>query len=144
MQLGLDIVPNPDPSQIETDNSRVRETWLTQAQLLNNLSMLYSGDKRFLEVAQAHWGSFIVQTRRNHSLKEPVRPTSLDLMPLSGSDLEAKWHQWRHEEARTRLGYMVWVCHTKLSAILTSILNPLGSRLATRHVLRYQLLHGHG
>ena len=105
----FDILSKPNAAQIEVDNSRVRETWLNQAQLLNNFSMLYSGDKRFLEVAQAHWGSLVVQTRRNRSLKEPVRPNSIDIIPLFGVELEAKWNQWRHEEARTRLGYMVWV-----------------------------------
>ena len=107
--MDLDVGLEPNPPQIELDNSRVRETWLTQAQLLNNLSMLYSGDKRFLEVAQAHWGSLVVQTRRNHSLKEPVRPVGVDLISLSEAEIEAKWNQWKYEEARTRLGYMVWV-----------------------------------
>ncbi|KAI9692381.1 MAG: hypothetical protein M1822_006612 [Bathelium mastoideum] len=100
---------------IEADNSIARQTWLTLAQLLNNFSMLYSGDKRFLEVAQAHWGALLVQTRRNRSLKEPVRPMILDLAPLSGAALEAKWMQWRDEETRTRLGYLVWGLDSQLA-----------------------------
>ncbi|KAF2237212.1 hypothetical protein EV356DRAFT_511927 [Viridothelium virens] len=99
---------------IEMDNSNARKTWYTQAQLLNNLSMLYSGDKRFLEVAQADWGALIVQTRRNNSLKEPVRPINPDLEPLSGAELDAKWIQWRNEEARTRLAYVVWALDSQL------------------------------
>ncbi|KAL9094464.1 MAG: hypothetical protein Q9165_003314 [Trypethelium subeluteriae] len=99
---------------LEMDNSNARQTWYTQAQLLNNLSMLYSGDKRFLEVAQAEWGALIVQTRRNNSLKEPVRPINPDLEPLSGAELDNKWMQWRNEEARTRLAYVVWGLDSQL------------------------------
>ncbi|KAI9689704.1 MAG: hypothetical protein M1820_010074 [Bogoriella megaspora] len=92
---------------VEADNSTVREVWLTQAWLLNNFSMMYSGDKRLIEVAQAHWGSLVVVCRGNGSLQATSRSITVD-PSLSGERLESKWKQWKEEESRTRVGFLAW------------------------------------
>jgi hypothetical protein len=75
---------------------------------MNLMGMIYSGDKRLLEIALGCKSSLVTQCRRNGSLKQTTPAKPFD-STLNGRNLEAHWKYWRREEARRRLGYFTWV-----------------------------------
>ncbi|KAE9378581.1 hypothetical protein N431DRAFT_307310, partial [Stipitochalara longipes BDJ] len=83
------------------------------AVVLNILGMMYSGDKRHLEIALVSRGSMATQCRRNNALSQASRPVDF------GSEypthlLTGKWERWRQEESYRRLGFCTWLLDCQL------------------------------
>jgi hypothetical protein len=76
--------------------------------VLNHIGMMYSGDKRFLEIGLVIANSVATQCRRNEYLKGSK--TSIVVTESTcGPELEAKWIAWIQEEGRRRIGFSCWV-----------------------------------
>jgi hypothetical protein len=76
--------------------------------LLNHIGMMYSGDKRFLEIGLVIGNSVATQCRRNNYLKGGIESVSIT-ESTHGPDLEAKWTAWIQEEGCRRMGFSCWV-----------------------------------
>lgn len=75
---------------------------------LNMLGMLYSGDKRLLELALVSKGGMVTICSRNNSLKGVAQSSKID-ENLNGRSLESAWKLWLREESYRRLGFCCWV-----------------------------------
>ncbi|KAE9366284.1 hypothetical protein N431DRAFT_419464 [Stipitochalara longipes BDJ] len=104
------------PSSIEKDNSRSRELQLLQAYALELNIGLWSGNKRKMEIAEAHAQPLITMLRRAGRYR---RSKVLPAAPEAGDDsrtLEIKWRAWVEVESFKRLAF-----HTLLHDAQTSI-----------------------
>ena len=70
--------------------------------------MIYSGDKRLLEIGLAGSNSVATQCRRNHYLTRTTSTINVDLAS-SNADLAELWKSWTDDEHRRRIGYGCWV-----------------------------------
>lgn len=76
--------------------------------LLNHIGMMYSGDKRFLEIGLVIGNSIATQCRRNNYLKVSTKSITIT-ENTHGQDLEARWTTWIEEEGCRRMGFSCWV-----------------------------------
>ncbi|KAF4626545.1 hypothetical protein G7Y89_g11610 [Cudoniella acicularis] len=101
----------------EQDNSLVRQLWLTQAIVLNSIGMMYSGNKRLFELAEASRNSPLTQCRRNGSLRSSADWPFVD-ENTHGVFLEQKWAQWAHQESWKRLGFCAFLLDAQVCMYL--------------------------
>lgn len=94
------------PDQCEHRNQNGRELWLTQAILLNQLALRYSGERRALEIAELLQALPVTLARRKRLFTNYLpheRVSHLDLR------LDQTWQIWTLDEERRRTGFAIWV-----------------------------------
>ncbi|CAI7653255.1 unnamed protein product [Penicillium bialowiezense] len=90
----------------ENHNQNGRELWLTQAVVLNQMALRYSGERRALEVAELLQALPITLARRKRLFTTYLpheRVSHLDL------PLDQKWQIWAIDEERRRTGFAIWL-----------------------------------
>ncbi|KAH8691285.1 fungal-specific transcription factor domain-containing protein [Talaromyces proteolyticus] len=92
----------------EQDNSQARQLSMAQTIVLNSIGMMYSGDRRLFEIAEASRNTPVTLCRRNGSLQSSVGQPSIG-PTTQGMLLEHKWQQWAHDESLRRLGFCVFL-----------------------------------
>ena len=102
------MVANEPPPQLEADNSSARQTWMCQCMILKSLGMIYSGNKRLLEIAEAMRNSAATTVRRIGCLSHPFRPPQPQ-SPDQKTSLDTEWREWVAEESFRRLGFCAFV-----------------------------------
>lgn len=79
---------------------------MIQVILLNIIGLMYSGEKRALEVAEVLQSIPVALGRRRNYFEDVFSFDRLQTMNLSS---EEKWRLWIIDEERRRLGYAIWV-----------------------------------
>ncbi|KAL4878937.1 fungal-specific transcription factor domain-containing protein [Aspergillus karnatakaensis] len=90
----------------ENQNRNSRELWLTQAILLNSLSLRYSGERRALELAELFQAVPVTLGRRKQLFHCTVPPEKASRMDLP---LDQRWQIWTLDEERRRTGLAIWL-----------------------------------
>ncbi|KAL2829634.1 fungal-specific transcription factor domain-containing protein [Aspergillus pseudoustus] len=101
----------------EQDNSQVRHLWMAQALVLNSIGMMYSGDRRLFEIAEAARNGPITLCRRNGALRSDAAWPAVD-PPLQDAALKHEWLQWARLEGLKRLGFCVFLLNAQASMYL--------------------------
>jgi hypothetical protein len=92
----------------EEDNSAIRDLQQVRTFLLSLIVGMFSGVSRKMEIAESFLQPLVTMIRRGGRLR---RSTWKDIAPSvdeEGSALEAKWHEWVHQESYIRLVYRVF------------------------------------
>ena len=92
----------------EDDNSAIRDLQQVRTFLLSLIVGMFSGVSRKMEIAESFLQPLVTMVRRGGRLR---RSTWKDIAPSvdeEGSALEAKWHEWVHQESYIRLVYRVF------------------------------------
>jgi hypothetical protein len=84
---------------------------MIQAILLNVIGLMYSGEKRALEVAEVLQSIPVALARRRNFFEDVL---SFDRPEISNLSSERKWRLWITDEERRRLGFAIWVSSTLL------------------------------
>lgn len=79
---------------------------MIQAILLNMIGLMYSGERRALEVAEILQSIPIALARRRNLFEDVFSFDRLENLNLSP---EEKWRLWIIDEERRRLGFAIWV-----------------------------------
>lgn len=87
-------------------NLRSRELWMTQTILLNQLGLMYSGDRRALELAEIFQAVPVTLARRKRLFTNTLPQERLCRLELPIAD---KWHVSILDEQRRRAGFAIWV-----------------------------------
>ena len=93
---------------LEKNNTCVRQIENMQAYVLFLISSLYSGNARLMEIANGLHSQVIVRSRRKMLYTSQLELENV----LTGStslSLDSQWKLWRIDEARRRLGFMIWL-----------------------------------
>lgn len=92
----------------EEDNSAIRDLQQVRTFLLSLIVGMFSGVSRKMEIAESFLQPLVTMIRRGGRLR---RSTWKDIAPSvdeEGPALEAKWHEWVHQESYIRLVYRVF------------------------------------
>lgn len=92
----------------EEDNSAIRNLQAVRTFLLQLLVGTWSGMSRKMEIAESFLQPLVTMIRRGGRLR---RSTWKEIVPSAeeeGSTLEARWHEWVHQESYLRLIYRVF------------------------------------
>ncbi|PYI27839.1 hypothetical protein BP00DRAFT_352524 [Aspergillus indologenus CBS 114.80] len=106
----------------EQQNKFSRELWMTQAILLNQLALAYSGERRDLELAELYQAIPVTLARRKQLF---AHTTSLQKMAQLELSLPQRWQIWTLDEERRRAGFAVWLLDSAFESDfdLTTIVN---------------------
>ncbi|KAF7623101.1 hypothetical protein AFLA_010410 [Aspergillus flavus NRRL3357] len=87
-------------------NLRSRELWMTQTILLNQLGLMYSGDRRALELAEIFQAVPVTLARRKRLFTNTLPQERLCRLDLP---IAEKWHVSILDEQRRRAGFAIWL-----------------------------------
>ncbi|KAG0152865.1 hypothetical protein PDIDSM_2670 [Penicillium digitatum] len=90
----------------ENNNQKSRELWLTQAILLNQLALRYSGERRALEIAESLQALPVTLARRKRLFTSHLPHERLYHLDLP---LDQRWQIWTLDEERRRTGFAIWL-----------------------------------
>lgn len=79
---------------------------MVQAILLNNIGLMFSGERRALEIAEILQGLSPTLARRSGLFINRLHYQKIVQMELP---LSQKWRIWALDEGRRRTGFAVWV-----------------------------------
>lgn len=113
LSLGLsELLRRAIHAACERDNTLVRSVVTNQALLLSQISGIFQGNKRTLEIAESMRGHLVTHTRKSRFLDERFTElaSSHIMASMDQSDnLKTRWLEWRHKEERKRLGLAAWM-----------------------------------
>ncbi|KAE8370483.1 fungal-specific transcription factor domain-containing protein [Aspergillus caelatus] len=87
-------------------NLKSRELWMTQTILLNQLGLMYSGDRRALELAEIFQAVPVTLARRKRLFTNTLPQERLGRLELP---LGEKWQISILDEQRRRAGFAIWL-----------------------------------
>ncbi|KAE8308636.1 hypothetical protein BDV41DRAFT_581199 [Aspergillus transmontanensis] len=90
----------------EKVNLNSRELWMTQTILLNQLGLMYSGDRRALELAEIFQAVPVTLARRKRLFTNMLPHYKFCRLELP---LGEKWHVSVLDEQRRRAGFAIWL-----------------------------------
>jgi hypothetical protein len=79
---------------------------MTQTIILNQLGLMYSGDRRALELAELFQSVPVTLGRRKRLFSNVLPPDKLSSMLLP---IDGEWQLWVLDEQRRRAGFAIWV-----------------------------------
>ncbi|GFF68890.1 hypothetical protein IFM62136_07426 [Aspergillus lentulus] len=90
----------------EQYNRTSRELWITQTILLNQLGLMYSGNRRDLELAELFQAVPVTLARRKRLLSNTLPRAQISALQLP---LGQEWQLSIHDEERRRAGFAIWL-----------------------------------
>ncbi|KAJ6091445.1 fungal-specific transcription factor domain-containing protein [Penicillium canescens] len=87
-------------------SQKSRELWMTQTIILNQLGLMYSGDRRALELAELFQSVPVTLGRRKRLFSNVLPPDKLSSMLLP---IDSEWQLWVLDEQRRRAGFAIWL-----------------------------------
>ncbi|KAF4227758.1 hypothetical protein CNMCM8980_002205 [Aspergillus fumigatiaffinis] len=90
----------------EQCNRTSRELWITQTILLNQLGLMYSGNRRDLELAELVQAVPVTLARRKRLLSNTLPHARISALQLP---LGQEWQLSIHDEERRQAGFAIWL-----------------------------------
>ncbi|KAF7168905.1 hypothetical protein CNMCM5623_001811 [Aspergillus felis] len=90
----------------EQCNRTSRELWITQTILLNQLGLMYSGNRRALELAELVQAVPVTLARRKRLLSNILPRARISALQLP---LGQEWQVSTYDEERRRAGFAIWL-----------------------------------
>lgn len=111
---------------------------MTQIILLNLLGLMYSGERRALEVAEIMQSLLPTLGRRKKLFINMFSLQKIMRLPLS---LGQKWKIWVLDEERRRAGFAIWVSLERRNLVrsIQRLIISLGVSSSSQHM---EVLHG--
>ncbi|KAF4548401.1 Fungal specific transcription factor domain-containing protein 43 [Elsinoe fawcettii] len=91
----------------EIDNSNGRTLWMTQTILLNQIGLMYCGERRGLEIAELYQGLTVTLARRLGLF--PRQQAAHRRPPLPSRNTSQSWDHTVMSELRHRTAYATWL-----------------------------------
>ncbi|KAH6652286.1 fungal-specific transcription factor domain-containing protein [Truncatella angustata] len=101
-----ELVRRITATMCEQENQNGRELWMIQTIILNHIALMYSGERRALEIAEFLQALPVTLGRRKFLFKTSVPMRTIRSMQLK---FEQKWQLWVLDEERRRAAFAVWL-----------------------------------